>query len=301
MTTETLIRQLRAELDDGGLRGSFLVRDLATGRELGIDPDLEFPSASLAKVPLAAVTLDRIRRGELDGATPVEVQPGRSTAPGPTGLTKFRHPARVAIDDLLYLSVAISDESAADALFALTPSTEVTGQLRDWGITGIVIRHNTGDLTETPAERFDRTEVHFAHSLAIGAATEGRGHAIPQLDVTRASSGSARAYVNLLTAIWCPSTIDESVAGRVRELMADNLVRQRLTPDFSSDATHWASKTGTVLNLRHEVGVVSHADGSRYAIAALTESRVPAAIQPEADVLMARVARLLRDHLRSTR
>ena len=301
MHTETLIRQLRAELDDGGLRGSFLVRDLATGRELGIDPDLEFPSASLVKVPLAAVTLNRIRRGELDGATPVEVQPGRSTVSGPTGLTKFRHPARVAIDDLLYLSVAISDESASDALFGLTPATEVTRQLRDWGLTGITVRHNPGELSETPAERFDRADVHLAHSLAIGAGTEGRGHAIPQLDITRASSGSPRAYISLLTELWRPSTMDEQVAARVRELMGENLLRQRLTPDFSSDAARWASKTGTLLNMRHEIGVVSHVGGQSYAVAALTESHVPAAIQPEAEVLMARVARLLRDHLRAAR
>jgi beta-lactamase class A len=299
MHTETLIRQLRAELDDGGLRGSFLVRDLTTGHEIGIDPDLEFPSASLVKIALAAVTLHRIRRGELDGATRIEVQPGRSTVPGPTGLTKFRHPTRVAIDDLLYLSVAISDESASDALFALTPAAEVTAMLRQWGVAGITVRHTEGDLSETPAERFGRADVHLAHALAIGAITEGRGHAIPQLDVTRASSGSARAYVNLLDALWCPSTIDVDVAARVRELMGENLLRQRLSPDFSSDATHWSSKTGTLLNLRHEVGVVSHADGQSYAIAALTESRVPAAVQPEAEVLMARVAKVLRDHLRA--
>ncbi|HEY4019570.1 MAG TPA: serine hydrolase [Pseudonocardiaceae bacterium] len=299
MHSETLIRRLRAELDDGGLRGSFLVRDLTTGREIGIDPDLEFPSASLAKVPLAAVTLDRIRRGELDGATQIEVQPGRSTVPGPTGLTKFRHPARAAIDDLLYLSVAISDESASDALFTLTPAAQVTARLREWGVAGIAVRHTAGELSETPAERFDRAQVHLAHSLAIGAATEGRGHVIPQLDVTRASSGSARAYVDLLGALWCPSTIDSEVAARVRELMGENLLRQRLSPDFSSDATRWSSKTGTLLNLRHEVGVVSHADGQTYAVAALTESRVPAAVQPEAEVLMARVAKVLRDHLRA--
>lgn len=299
MNTEILLRQLRAELDDGGLRGSFLVRDLATGREIGIDPDLEFPSASLAKIALAAATLDRIRRGELDGATRVEVRPGRSTVPGPTGLTKFRHPAVIAVDDLLYLIMAISDESAADALFALTPATEVTRTLREWGIAGIVVRHADGEVSETPAERFDRADVHLAHSLAIGAATEGRGHVIPQLDVTRASAGSARAYVNLLEALWRPSTIDERVAALVRELMGENLLRQRLSPDFSSDATTWASKTGTLLNLRHEVGVVSHADGDTYAIAALTESRVPAAVQPEAEVLMARVAKVLRDWLRA--
>ena len=84
----------------------------------------------------------------------------------------------------------------------------------------------------------------------------------------------------------------------MRELMGENLLRQRLTPDFSSDATRWSAKTGTLLNLRHEVGVVEHASGETYAIAALTESRVPAAVQPEAEVLMARVAKVLRDHLR---
>jgi beta-lactamase class A len=166
-------------------------------------------------------------------------------------------------------------------------------------VAGIAVRHTEGDLNQTPAERFGPADVHLAHSLAIGAATEGRGHAIRQLDVTRASSGSARAYVNLMEAIWCPSAIDSGVAARVRELMGENLLRQRLSPDFSSDATRWSSKTGTVLNLRHEVGVVSHADGQSYAIAALTESRVPAAVQPEAEVLMARVAKVLRDHLRA--
>lgn len=298
MNTEVLLRQLRAELDDGGLRGSFLVRDLATGREIGIDPDLEFPVASLIKIALAAVTLDRIRRGELDGATRIEVRPGRSTVLGPTGLTKFRHPAVVAVDDLLYLIMSISDNSATDALFALTPAAEVTRMLRAWGVAGITVRHTPGELSETPAERFDRAEVHLAHSLAIGAATQGRGHAIPHLDVTRASSGSARAFVHLLDALWRPSTIDASVAARVRELMGENVFRQRLSPDLSSDAARWSSKTGTLLNLRHEVGVVDHADGESYAIAALTESRVPAAIQPEAEVLMARVAKVLRDHLR---
>ncbi|TCO60429.1 beta-lactamase family protein [Actinocrispum wychmicini] len=80
--------------------------------------------------------------------------------------------------------------------------------------------------------------------------------------------------------------------------MGLNLIRWRLGPEFSSDATRWSSKTGTLLNLRHEVGVVEHADGQRFAVAALTESRVPAAVQPEAEILMGRVARTLRDHLR---
>ncbi|QVQ50873.1 serine hydrolase [Spiractinospora alimapuensis] len=299
MRAHSLLRGLREQLDDGGLRGSFLVRDLRTGEEIGIEPDLEFASASLVKVPLAIVTLDRIRRGELDGAEELLVRPGVDAVRGPTGLGLFRHPARVAIDDLVYLSVVISDNIAADLLFARTPPAEVAAALKAFGIHGISVRHTLGDLMETPQEQLAPDDAHLAHTLAIQAGTAGRGHSVPQLDVTRANAGSARAYVDLLQALWLPSAIPAEVAARVRELMGVNIHRQRLTPDFNSDASPWASKTGSVLNLRHEIGVVAHSDGDLFAVAALTESRVPALVQPEAEALMGQVARRLRDHLRA--
>ncbi|MBO8193465.1 serine hydrolase [Streptomyces oryzae] len=298
MTGEHLLRELRQALRDGGLCGSFLVRDLRSGDELGIEPDTELPAASLVKVPLAVATLDRIRRGELDGAQQLEVQPGRVTKPGPTGLTRFRHPARVALDDLVYLSTSLSDNAAANALFGLTPPGDVDAVLRELGITGIAVRHALAGLAGTPDEHLPRDAADLAHSLAISAGTSGHGHRLPQLDVTRANSGTARAFVDLLQALWTPSAIHPDVAARVRSLMADSVQRQRLAPDFSSDAAVWASKTGTLLNLRHEVGVVEHADGAVFAVAALTESRIPAAAQPGAEALMAQVARELRDHLR---
>ena len=291
MTTDAL----REELADGGLRGSFLVRDLRSGDEIGIDPDVEFPLASLVKVPLAIATLDRVRTGELDGAEQVLVRPGVA---GPPGLSRFRHPASVAVEDLVYLSTSISDGTAADALFALTPPAEVGRRLRDLGVRGIAVRHPISDLTDTPAERFDPAEVHLAHTLAIGARTSGRGHPVPQLDVSRASSGTARAMADLLQELWTPTRIDPDVAARVRELLAHNVLRQRLAPDFTSDSSTWSSKTGTLLNLRHEAGVVEHDDGQSFAVVALTESRVAAAAQPEAEALMGRVARALRDRLR---
>ncbi|MFY1576127.1 serine hydrolase [Verrucosispora sp. WMMD703] len=300
MTVGRLLRTARETLRDAGLRGCLLVRDLDSGDELGLDDDVVLPVASLVKVPLAVATVDRIERGELDGATAVTVAPGRVRTPGPTGLSRFRHPATVAIDDLLYLSVAISDEGASDALFALTPPTVVADTLRRFGVDGISVRHRTRDLTDTPAERL-APEVHLAHSLAASATTAGQGHPVAQLDVGRANSGSARAFVELLHALWRPSRIPAVVAARVRELMGDNLLRQRLAPDFSSDSSRWSSKTGTLLNLRHEVGVVEHADGQAYAVAALSESTVPAAVQPQAEAALAQVARELHDALRAAR
>ncbi|MDT0301402.1 serine hydrolase [Streptomonospora wellingtoniae] len=293
-----LLRDVRRELDEGGLHGSFLVRDLGTGEEIGIDPDLDHPIASLVKVPLAAATLERVRRGELDGAEPIRVEPGRVTTPGPMGLTRFRHPAWAALEDLVYLSTSISDTAAADALFALTPPAGVARWLESAGLRGLSVRHTLSGLHETPAERLDPGEAHLAHTLAIQAGTPGRGHGLALLDATRANAGSARALVELLQALWRPSAVHPEVAERVRELMGANTLRQRLAPDFASDAAAWSSKTGTLLNLRHEFGVVEHADGQAFAVAALTASRVPATVQPAAEALMGRTARRLRDHLR---
>jgi beta-lactamase class A len=299
MIAERVIRELRGMLKDAGLSGSFLVRDLSNGNEIGIDPDLEYPIASLVKVPLAVAVLERMQDGRIDGATMIDVPPGRITSAGPTGLSRFRHPARIAVDDLLYLCIAISDNVAADTLFDLVSPAEVHRAMLDAGITGITVRHTMRDLIETPAERFEPGNVHLAHSLAIGSRTSGRGHALAQLDVSRANSGTARAFADLLEALWVPSRIPAGAAAQVRLLMAHNLIRHRLAPDFSSDASKWSAKTGTLLNERHEVGVVEHDDGGVFAVAALTESTVPAVIQPAAEALMAHVARTLHDYLRA--
>ncbi|MEU4562169.1 serine hydrolase [Actinoplanes sp. NPDC023936] len=299
MTTDRLLRDLRQRLADAGLSGSFLVRDLTSGAEIGIEPDLEYPIASVVKIPLAVAVLKQIEEGRLDGGTMLDVEPGRISSRGPTGLTRFRHPARIAVEDLLYLSTAISDNTAADALFGLVEPAEVDRCLREAGISGIAVRHLMRDLVETPVERFEPSDAHLAHSLAIGSRTAARGHAVAQLDVARANTGTARALVDLLQALWTPSRIAPGVAARTRELMANNLIRHRLAPDFSSDASRWSSKTGTLLNLRHEVGVVEHDDGGVLAVAALTESSVPAAVQPAAEAAMAQAARELHDHLRS--
>lgn len=299
MHERALVRDSEQLLEEGGLRGSFLVRDLDTGEELALGPDLPYPTASLVKVPLALATAERIHLGELDGARTLEVVPGRDSTPGPFGLARFRHPARLAVEDLLYLAMALSDNTAAELLFEATPPERVAGVLRRVGVHGITVRHGIAEVATTPLGALAPDDAHLALELAIGAPTEGHGHPVRQLDVTHASSGSARAYVDLLQEVWRPTVVAPPVAERVRGLMGANMLRQRLAPDFASDSALWSSKTGTVLNCRHEVGVVEHADGQALAVAALTESRVPAVVQPGAEALMGRVARGLHDHLRA--
>lgn len=305
-----LIDDLRDQLGQAGLVGSYLVRDLATGEELSIDADRLIPLASLVKVPLGLAVLEHLRLGMLDPAGRLQVQPGRISTPGPTGITRFQHVADIAVEDALSLAVTLSDNAAADALFELIPPAEVTALLEQWELGSILVRGTLTALTHTPAEALAPQDADLAHSLAIERSTSGGGHRLEPFDLSRTNVGTARGLVDLLDALWTaptsaalqprgvPSLIDPWVAERLRNLMSANVHRHRLAPDFASDSSRWSSKTGTQLNLRHEIGVVEHADGSVIAIAALTESRVAASVQPGAEAVMAGVARQLHDHVR---
>lgn len=296
---ERLVRDLTRDLDDAGLTGCFLARDLETGEEVGHRADEPVPVASLVKLPLALVVLDLVRRGEIDGAAPLKLDAQASSLPGGVGSSRFLHPAQVAVDDAVYLSVSLSDNVATDALFDLVTPQDVTARLRELGLADLVVRHPIGDLSQTPAEALPDTP-DLAHVLAATGGTSGGGHRVRQLDVSRASSGTARTLVDLLALVWAEDgPVHPGVAARLRWLLGQNVHRQRLWPDLASDSATWSSKTGTVLNLRHEAGVVEHADGDRHAIAVLTGSRVAAAVQPAAEATMGHVARRLHDHLRS--
>ncbi len=298
MSETRTLRDARQVLDAAGLDGWFVVRDLRSGAEIAIDPQTSVPAASLVKLPLALAVLDRVHRGGIDPAAPLHVEPDPSAVPGPIGLGRFRHPATVAVEDAVYLAVALSDNTAADALLDLVPPREVTTWLLEHGVHGTTIRHPIGDLADTPVEAMP-DDPRLALTLAARGGTPGHGHPVRQLDVARTSVTTAASFADLLQLVWEPGDrLAPEVAGHVRDLLAANVHRQRLWPDFAADDAAWSSKTGTVLNLRHEAGVVEHADGAAFAVVALTASRVPASVQPAAEAAAGHVARLLHDELR---
>ncbi|WP_136707117.1 serine hydrolase [Agromyces sp. H66] len=297
-TDHAVLRDASRTLGDAGLSASIVVRDLRHGNELALDADAAYPLASVVKLPLALAVLRAGTTGAIDLAERVELDPDART-PGLTGYCRFTQPTSVAVADLLYMAVCVSDDTAADALFARCPPAEVTRVLRELGITEITVRHSIRELHETLASRLSPEEMPQALTLAIQASTHGRGHLIPQLDVTSANAGNARAIVDLLELIWT----DEALATErepLRRLLGWNLMRQRLAPDLESDDAAWFSKTGSFLHLRHEVGVVEHADGGMFAIAVLSESSVPAQRQPGAEQALGHAARLLHDHVRGS-
>ncbi len=289
------LRRAAHVLETAGLSGSLLVRHLGTGHELALDADRSFPLASVAKLPLAAAALDAAQQGRLDLGLSVRIDDASRSQGGP-GIARFTHPVTIAVGDLIRLAIEISDNTAADAIFRIVSPHDVTEWLQALGTSGIVLRHPIGELYTSLASQTGARDAATVHSLVVSADKHGHPSPLPQLDIERANAGTARGLADLLQKIW-DGSIGNAVAAPLREMLAANVFRHRLAPDFSADTSAWYSKTGSFVHLRHEAGVVEHLGGETLVVIALTRSRVPAVIQPSAEQAIGHAARILHDEL----
>ncbi|MBX7552168.1 class A beta-lactamase-related serine hydrolase [Streptomyces sp. tea 10] len=263
-----------------GVRGSFLARNLDTGDQLGFDVQELTPLASVVKVPLALVVLDRIAAGDLDPGHPVTLDPAR-TSVGPTGLAAFRYPATVAVGDLLLSMLSVSDNAAADALLDLVPVAEVDAQLRAWGCGELRMRHRMNHMYECAAGAAGND---FSLALELAVRDDGTDRqTIETLDPARANAGSAAALVELLRRVWCDEISAPAATAELGRLMGLQVFTQRLASELRADTLRWSGKTGTFLHLRHEIGVVEAASGDRVAIAALSRAGRRAGVAADVD------------------
>lgn len=288
--------EIRRSWSGSGLQGGLWARNLDTGEELGFEADVPFPLASVAKVPLALVVLDLVARGDVRADQPITLAPATRT-PGPTGISSLRHPVTVAAEDLVRLMLTVSDNAAADALFDLAAPRQVSDTLTAWGCTGIQVRHPVRTLHDA-VQAASSSDPALALELAIRATTSGGGHILPALDSGTASCGTARGLATLMSQIWTDEVSVPEATASLRDMLGGQVNRARLASELASDAVQVHSKTGTFLNLRHEVGTVCSSSGDRVAVAALTASTVAARVQPEAERAIALAGRAAFEVLR---
>jgi beta-lactamase class A len=280
--------------------GGFLARNIDTGEQLGFDVDESMPTASVAKVPLALVVLDAIESGDLDGARPITIDPSASYA-GSTGLGTFRYPVTIALADLVTQSLTVSDNIAADALLDLVGIGAVNARLRAWRARHILFRHDFRRMFEC-ALGAAGNDFGLAMELAIRGDRPGEVHAIETMNPEQANVATAAALVDLLQRIWTDDIATPAATAGVRERMARQVFQHRLSSDLRTDSFRISAKTGSFLNLRHEVGVVEAdavgGSGARIAIAALSRASVPALVHQGVDLAIGTAARIAVEALR---
>lgn len=243
--------------------GSVHIVDLADpGRAISHRADLTLPLASVVKIPVVVALARASDRGEVDPTTAVELVPDQRSV-GTTGISAMSDPVTLSLRDAAYLALTISDNAAADAIAdALGGPAAVSAAMAALDIPIV--------MTEPLRTMYDR-----AGSESLAADT---------------TPGSARACVDLLALIWQDRAASPDWCARIRSLMARQVWQHRLGSGFPAPDVSVAGKTGTMALWRHEIGVVSYPDGSRYGVAVLTQQGEPVA-HPGHDRAIGEIAR----------
>jgi beta-lactamase class A len=124
------------------------VRNLRTGATAQVNADQLFPTASMIKVPLLVTLFDRVERGDL--ALDQQMVFRDSLKYADYDLTgKFRDGETIPLDQLAFLMVALSDNTASLWIQALVGGEEVNRWLDAHGF------ENTRVNSRTPGRRPD--------------------------------------------------------------------------------------------------------------------------------------------------
>jgi len=221
------------------------------------------PIASMFKVLLALDVADLFARGLLRPDAQLRVT-AEQHCPGGAGLNNFTHPTTISMADLLYLCLALSDNTASDLLLeqvgldALHARAEALGleTVRVVGSCRTLLRNAGDDFgygTEAEAVEADWAPTTDAAELVLER-------------TTRASTADLARLASLLAL---DRAARPEACRLVREVMRRQVWTSRFAGAFSPPAWIRAGKTGTLQPWRGEFGVVTRHDGVQLAVAVL--------------------------------
>ncbi|MEV5972616.1 serine hydrolase [Streptomyces sp. NPDC051921] len=290
MTPAAARTRITAAFTEAGLTGHLHARDIDTGDQLGTGADTPVATASVHKLCLVATLYRQASLGHLDPTRPVDI-PAENRTPGVTGLAVMRDAARLSLRDLAHLTIALSDNTAADLLWDAVGRDTVNTTMAGLGLRRTIAVHTMRELYETLREDAAGDPTTYTDPTAVTR--------LRALDPTRTNRSTARDITALLTAIWR----DELCAGpwgeELRAVLGVQAWTHRLASGFPFDDVRVSGKTGSLPTLRHEAGVVEYPDGGRYAVAVFTRAAATTMTLPAADAAIGRAARIAVDALRA--
>ncbi|MFE4517690.1 serine hydrolase [Kitasatospora sp. NPDC056783] len=217
------------------------------GASVGVDDTVVLPVASAAKLLLLAEVARRLDGGELAAGQPVEILPEDVT--GGTGLLARLSRPGWTVEDLAWLTAAVSDNTATNALLRLVglPATERLA--RDLGLEHLTLHDRVRD------ERGPDVPPVFATGTARGLAR------LVALAVRGTMAGPA-ASARLLG--WMRANTDHGLV----PALIDHDPYAPGFPEPLPGRLLVADKTGTDTGVRADAGVIVGARRVAYAVIA---------------------------------
>ena len=285
-------------------RCGIVAKHLGTGAIARVNASAVIPLLSVVKLPVAVVVLDGVDQGRWSLSSPITLLARDMHPRGELGDRYPRGGGPVALHRLLFLMIARSDNTAADALMRL-----VGGPL---AVTGWLERNGIRDL------RVDRTERGLGndwHGLAPGADTLGSAEEIRELraqvpaavhdsaaqamQLDPRDTGTADACVHLLERLWRGDLLSAEMTDTLESILARCETAPNRLPALLPKGTPVARKTGTggtsagVTVAINDVGVIRLPNGEDVAIAVLVGE--PRGSVRRAEWVIARAARTVFD------
>jgi beta-lactamase class A len=291
---------LLAKQTDGSV--GVAVQRIGGGPVYTLNAGQTFPMASTFKIAVAGAVLNRIDKGELKLDTMVTVDPAVWVQSA--GITEqMKHPGvALSVHNLLELMLTRSDNTATDVMVAQAGgAAAVTAWLRKVGVTnGQRVDADTArliyralDITPGPGSFKDNIERAFAADPSKRDMDQKRTPNVPFNNDPRDAS-TPEAMVQLLAVIQSGKALSASSTKVLIEIMERCITGEKRLKGLLPQGTVVAHKTGTLMSIANDVGIVTMPDGSKFAIAVFVKSDTKGVDTQER--VIAEVARTAYDH-----
>jgi beta-lactamase class A len=278
-----------------GVSGRLHVRDVDDAQsEIGEGANELVVLASVFKILVALEFARQSAAGQLDPSERVRVSaPDRL---GGFGTAGCQDDVDLSWRDLAMFAMSLSDNTAGDLLLRRVGLDTVQALAAELGLTSTRISGGPRQLLESMfVELGVANEAEFAALFpTLGVERLGR---LSVLDPLRATAvATPRDVTQLLSLIWLDRAGPAAACAEVRQLMSRQASWHGLAAAFG-DEVAVAAKTGMVLGVRGEAGVVMYPDGRRYAVAVFTSGGWGR--RPDVNAAMGKAARHAVDLLRA--
>lgn len=278
MPMDTIHREVtRLAKNVNGTAGVY-ARHIETGQVISINGDVRFPMASVFKVPIAVQVLSLVDQGQLSLDQRFEVYPG-DLCPG-SGMiqTYLYQPGLVlSLQNLLELSLVISDNTAADVLLRLGGGPQaVTDFLYAHEIAGLRVDRYTRNMV---ADKFgitglpdgDGWSLDRYHQLFAQRTEEEIQAAAERFAADERDTMTPAGMAGLLEAVFTSDMLTSESRNVLLNTMrrcqtGEGALKGMLTPD-----TVVAHKTGTLAAVvANDVGIITLPSDTQHIVIAVS-------------------------------
>lgn len=245
---DDLAARIEARLEATGADFAVAWRDLETGQEILIHPDLEFHAASMMKVPVMLRLYRMADAGALDLDAPLPVHNDfRSIYDGSPYSLKVdddsdatlytRVGGEATARDLIELMIERSSNLATNILIDLADPDSIAGMLDRFGAQGMKVLRGVEDI---PAYRNGMN-----------------------------NTTTARGLLELYDAIGSGEAASASATGEMIDILLDQEFNDAI-PAGLPDDVKVAHKTGWITEIDHDGGIIYPPEGAPYVLVVLT-------------------------------